>query len=643
MKQGGRPRRSEEQPDSPFGEKLKEHLRRVKNFTQAELARESIIAEKTLSNMVKGKRKSGTTLRRDLRAIIRVLYQRKALGSLAEANLLITKIPAIKELDKRDPDDAQIIELFNTPLAEIEPDADQHNDEVANPGINTSSISRDGTSLSNAVPEHTIMPLQIVPSPVSESTVNLEREAKKRLRWRVGRVGSVLVALVIILAAVLGVAWSIFSRQANTCSDNTNGVTLYTGINYQGQCHTFGPGDYELAQFGLEQNVSSIKDPDDAYHITLFDKDKNFFYVDSNMPILTAEWDNRADTIHIEKHRPTACHPGADGIIAFIDTDFSGGCLFITGNIPDLTPLNFDRVIASIQFVGSYQDSRQLVIYKQPDYKDECGAYWQNQSDLLQCARLALSVQVLPFTPPTPIPTVPGTHYAGNVAPQAMLSPASAHAVVDGNLQTEWVGGHMVELDLSWAFPVTIQRVVVWDRKQSISDNNQINKLKLSFSDGTSTGSIDMISQGPRCADVTFPQKTVTWLHIIPVDASGNNGFSEVEAWATTGPQYSNNTCVNKVTIPRTIPQAVTPQTTAPPLVAAHPPFLPASRSSRTLDKTARCPAAPPGVALVWSVTTPAASWLRSTRTASTASISRNPSVSGGLSCACDHRECRKQ
>src|SRR5712691_2881194 len=104
MKQAGRPRRSEEKPDSAFGELLKEHLRRVKNFTQAELAYESAIAEKTLSNMVKGKRTSGTTLRRDLRAIIKVLYQKKALHSLEEANQLMTKIPAIKGLDERDPE-----------------------------------------------------------------------------------------------------------------------------------------------------------------------------------------------------------------------------------------------------------------------------------------------------------------------------------------------------------------------------------------------------------------------------------------------------------------------------------------------------------------------------------------------------------
>ena len=91
----------------------------------------------------------------------------------------------------------------------------------------------------------------------------------------------------------------------------------------------------------------------------------------------------------------------------------------------------------SIQFVGTYQHTRQLVLYNQPNYKDECGAYWQDQSDLLQCARIALSVQVLPFTPPTPIPTVPGTRAAGNVAlffaaSRTPLAEPAAHAILEG-------------------------------------------------------------------------------------------------------------------------------------------------------------------------------------------------------------------
>lgn len=116
MKQGGHPYREDEQPDSPFGKALKKHLRRIGDFTQAELARETFIPEKTLSHMVKGRRTSGPALRRDLRAIIRVLFQKKALLTLEEANQLITTIPAVKELDERDPDDTEIIALFDTPV-----------------------------------------------------------------------------------------------------------------------------------------------------------------------------------------------------------------------------------------------------------------------------------------------------------------------------------------------------------------------------------------------------------------------------------------------------------------------------------------------------------------------------------------------
>jgi Tol biopolymer transport system component len=56
---------------------------------------------------------------------------------------------------------------------------------------------------------------------------------------------------------------------------------------------------------------------------------------------------------------------------------------------------------------------------------------------------------------------------------------------------------------------------------------------------------VDMISAGPACAEVTFPAQTVTWVNIDPFDASGTNGYREVEIYADTGEQYTNNTCVN--------------------------------------------------------------------------------------------------
>ena len=43
MKQSGHPYREDEPPDSPFGKVLKNYLRRVRDFTQAEVARETFI------------------------------------------------------------------------------------------------------------------------------------------------------------------------------------------------------------------------------------------------------------------------------------------------------------------------------------------------------------------------------------------------------------------------------------------------------------------------------------------------------------------------------------------------------------------------------------------------------------------------
>src|SRR6266568_6883586 len=153
MTYGGRPRREDEKPDSPFGKVLKEHLRRIEDFTQAELARETGIPEKTLSHMIKGRRTSGTELRRDLRDMIRVLYKKKVLLTLEEANRLITTIPAVSVLDPRDPEDAKIIALFNTPGIEGEQVASQNKNEAASPNVPTSSESRDDASSSYATSE----------------------------------------------------------------------------------------------------------------------------------------------------------------------------------------------------------------------------------------------------------------------------------------------------------------------------------------------------------------------------------------------------------------------------------------------------------------------------------------------------------
>ncbi len=151
-----------------------------------------------------------------------------------------------------------------------------------------------------------------------------------------------------------------------------------------------------------------------------------------------------------------------------------------------------------------------------------------------------------PTAPPPPGPT-------GNLAPHARREPdgpGSGNAF-DGNQSTFWREGlgHRFNLRLTLAETATVKnRIIVWDRPQNSPDNQQINQLILSLSNGWSKR-FDMQSGGPRCVDVTLssPQR-IAWVNLKADDASGHNGLSEVEIWA--GNKTSGPSCSNKGTLP---------------------------------------------------------------------------------------------
>jgi transcriptional regulator with XRE-family HTH domain len=103
--------------DSPFGEALKDLLRR-KGLTQATLAQESTVPAETLSRMIKGERLNGTNTRIHLRNIVRACYDLGVIRTVEDANYLITRIPSIKELDRRDKDDLLLILRLEEPTTQ---------------------------------------------------------------------------------------------------------------------------------------------------------------------------------------------------------------------------------------------------------------------------------------------------------------------------------------------------------------------------------------------------------------------------------------------------------------------------------------------------------------------------------------------
>lgn len=353
---------------------------------------------------------------------------------------------------------------------------------------------------------------------------------------------------------------------APQCSADPNKVTLYQDGNYGGACQSYDVGEYSSLG-GLAGKVSSVKDPNGLYHITLFDQTGlkgTPAYVEGDTPQLTGYWNDRAQSMRIEKNQPSACSPGTDGVVLYNDNDYTHGCITVTGDVADLTPMSFDHSLSSLRFVGSFAGKKQILLYRQANFQDLCRAYWQDHTDVQECDNKIVSVQVRDYTPPVPIPVPPGTAFSGNIAPEAYIVPTGTGAMVDGSLRTEWTrpNNDTPNIYLSWAAPATIHRIVIWN--SGAPNTNAIDPIGLAFSDGTHATNIQLGPNFSRCADITFPDKTVTWLEIIPEGGvNGSVGYSEVEVWATTGPQESSNAC--------TYAHAVTPTPASfspPPIVA---------------------------------------------------------------------------
>lgn len=81
---------------------------------------------------------------------------------------------------------------------------------------------------------------------------------------------------------------------------DTNGVTLFVDPNFQGHCHTFGLGSWDLASYGLDRNVSSLRDPGCKFHITLRDINNRPGYFDKSYDQLPADWNDQAHSMLVE-------------------------------------------------------------------------------------------------------------------------------------------------------------------------------------------------------------------------------------------------------------------------------------------------------------------------------------------------------
>ena len=102
---------------------------------------------------------------------------------------------------------------------------------------------------------------------------------------------------------------------------------------------------------------------------------------------------------------------------------------------------------------------------------------------------------------------------------------------VDDSAEWSTIGGHAGSwAQITWASPVTINRVVLYDRPNT---DDQITGGNLTFSDG-STVTVPSLNNGGAATTVTFTSRTVTSVRLNITSVSGstqNVGLAEMEAW----------------------------------------------------------------------------------------------------------------
>ena len=106
-----------------------------------------------------------------------------------------------------------------------------------------------------------------------------------------------------------------------------------------------------------------------------------------------------------------------------------------------------------------------------------------------------------------------------------------------GNAAREWStnrGGAWSWLNLAFAAPTTVNRVVLYDRPNT---SDQVLAGYLDFSDGTWVA-VPALDNAGGPVTITFPARSVTSVRFSPSQVSattGNIGLAEMQVWTPAG------------------------------------------------------------------------------------------------------------
>jgi hypothetical protein len=172
------------------------------------------------------------------------------------------------------------------------------------------------------------------------------------------------------------------SLQADACTGE--GVYLYDGKNYTGRCAKFTRDDTDLSDEAFNNITSSIRIVGD-WTATLF-VDQGYAGSSSTFtrddPDLTdnSVRENRASSIRVAQGdvpRENQCD-GDDGVYLYEGKDYTGRCIKLTEDDPDLSDLAFNNIASSIEIHGDWT----AILYVDQNYGGSSSTFTDDDADL---------------------------------------------------------------------------------------------------------------------------------------------------------------------------------------------------------------------------------------------------------------------
>ncbi|QGQ99051.1 hypothetical protein EHS13_31330 [Paenibacillus psychroresistens] len=145
----------------------------------------------------------------------------------------------------------------------------------------------------------------------------------------------------------------------------------------------------------------------------------------------------------------------------------------------------------------------------------------------------------LPATPtptPTPVPSIASsaTFTASSEFSAAYAKTKAADGIIGVHDSGEWAsaGETTPWITLTWSSSKTINNIKLYDRPNS---TDTINAGTLSFSDGSAIA-VGALDNAGAMKDVSFSNKTVTWVKFTVTSGAGTNvGLSEIQVYSGSG------------------------------------------------------------------------------------------------------------